>query len=75
VVHASFARPTHSPRNVAESVALQVAIAAKVEPENLVTLDDHNKTRFHNRWKLTCSMGAKCVVSLLKDVEVKPQMS
>jgi len=29
----SFARPTHSPGNVAESVALQVAIATEVEPE------------------------------------------
>jgi len=29
----AFARPTCSPGNVAESVALQVAIAAGVEPE------------------------------------------
>jgi len=29
----SFVRLTHSPGNVVESVALQVAIAAEVEPE------------------------------------------
>jgi len=29
----SFARLTHSPGNVVESVALQVAIATEVEPE------------------------------------------